>query len=148
MKRSNLLADDIWADQWFGAGVRAAVPAPGAAAGTRFVDEGEPLPLATDAASPASVSAGSPKPVASIAQLADYLVNGFWQYAGSIAHHWASSTISFNISGLNSAEQFLALSALQAWSQVANISFVQTSDSANVTFTHNGTMQAVTSGSW
>jgi hypothetical protein len=73
---------------------------------------------------------------------------GFWQYNNTVAHHLASKPITFNISGLNSTEQFLALSALQAWSEVANISFVQTSGSANITFTHNGTMQAYTSGSW
>ena len=88
------------------------------------------------------------KPVASIATLADYLVNGFWQYNNTIAHHWASNTITYNITGLNSAEQFLAQSAMQAWSEVANITFVQTSGSANITFSHNGTMQAYASGSW
>ena len=86
--------------------------------------------------------------MASIATLADYLVNGFWQYNSAIAHHWASNTITYNITGLNSAEQFLALTALQAWSEVANITFVQTSGAANITFTHNGTMQAYTSASW
>ena len=64
------------------------------------------------------VSAG--KPVASIATLADYLVNGFWQYNSTLAHHWASNTITYNITGLNAAEQFLAQSALQAWHEVAN----------------------------
>ena len=49
---------------------------------------------------------------------------------------------------LNAAEQFLAQSAMQAWSEVANITFVQTSGSANITFSHNGTMQAYASGSW
>ena len=59
-----------------------------------------------------------------------------------IAHHWASNTITYNITGLNAAEQFLAQSALQAWHEVANITFVQTSGAANITFNHNGTMQA------
>ena len=84
----------------------------------------------------------------SIATLADYLVNGFWQYNSTIAHHWASNTITYNITGLNSAEQFLAQSALQAWHEVANITFVQTSGAANITFTHNGTMQAYTNAAW
>ena len=93
-------------------------------------------------------STSAAKPVASIATLADYLVNGFWQYNSTIAHHWASNTITYNITGLNSAEQFLAQTAMQAWSEVANITFVQTSGAANITFTHNGTMQAYASGSW
>lgn len=82
------------------------------------------------------------KPTGTIAQLADYLLNGFWQYAGEIAHHWPTNTISYNITGLNAAEQFLAQSALNAWHEVANITFVQTSGSADITFSHSGTLNA------
>ena len=106
-----------------------------------MIDDGDPFPWRPRRVTTVVTSAA--KPVASIATLADYLVNGFWQYNSTIAHHWASNTITYNITGLNSAEQFLALSALQAWSEVANVNFVQTSGSANITFTHNGTMQAV-----
>ena len=59
----------------------------------------------------------------------------FPAYNSTPAHHWASNTISYNITGLNSAEQFLAQTAMQAWSEVANITFVQTSGAANITFT-------------
>lgn len=45
-------------------------------------------------AQPASVRGGA-KTVATIAQLADYLVNGFWQYSGTIAHHFPSNTITY-----------------------------------------------------
>jgi serralysin len=110
------------------------------------VDDGDPFPLAAETVTTITTSAA--KPVASIATLADYLINGFWQYNSALAHHWASNTITYNINGLNSSEQFLALSALQAWSEVANVSFVQTTGSANITFTHTGTMQAVTTASW
>ncbi len=110
-------------------------------------EHGDTFPLA-DASGSLSLVVAAPKPVASIATLADYLVNGFWQYNSTIAHHWASNTITYNITGLNSSEQFLALTAMQAWSEVANISFVQTTGAANITFTHNGTMQAYASGSW
>ena len=37
---------------------------------------------------------------------------------------------------------------MQAWSEVANITFVQTSGSANITFSNTGTMQAYASGCW
>jgi len=47
------------------------------------------------AASGGLTQSGASKPVASIPQLADYLMNGFWQFSGEIAHHWASSTISY-----------------------------------------------------
>ena len=155
MKKNLFLSDDIRAAAWldtFG-GVTAPVGgiAPSNMIGHDNADGGRRRPLSAGgrtAAGSVDVSAASAKPVASIAQLADYLVNGFWQYNSTIAHHWASNTITYNITGLNSAEQFLAQSALQAWSEVANITFVQTSGAANITFTHNGTMQAYTSGSW
>ena len=112
-----------------------------------FADDGDPFPLAI-ASSGSTTSASSAKPVATIPQLADYLVNGFWQYNSTIAHHWSSNTVSFNINGLNASEQLLALSALQAWHEVANINFIQTSAGANITFNHSGTMTAFTSANW
>jgi len=87
-------------------------------------------------------SGGAAKPVATVAQLADYLLNGFWTYNNTIAHHWSISTISYNISGLTSAEQLLAQSALNAWHGIANLTFVQTAGSANITFNHNGSLTA------
>jgi serralysin len=114
-----------------------------------FSDGGpeDSFPLAAGGAG-GSISVSAAKPVATIAQLADYLVNGFWAYNSALSHHFASNTITYNISGLNAAEQFLAQSALAAWHDVANINFVQTSGSANITFTHNGTMTAYASASW
>ena len=105
------------------------------------------FPQATFAGGTTSQS-GAAKPVATIPQLADYLVNGFWQFNGEIAHHWGSSTISYNITGLNAAEQFLAQSALEAWHEVTNLNFVLTSGAANITFNHNGTMTAFESDSY
>ena len=95
-----------------------------------------------DASSAAPLAANAAKPVATIPQLADYLVNGFWQYNGEIAHHWASTTITYNINGLTTAEKFLAQSALNAWHEVTNLTFVQTTGAANITFNHNGSMTA------
>jgi serralysin len=147
MKKNGLLSDDIWVFQAPDAGIGTAMFPAGAAHDTVFRDDGDSFPVAS-ASSGLDLVLSAPKPVASIATLADYLVNGFWQYNSTIAHHFASSTITYNITGLNAAEQFLAQSALQAWSEVCNISFVQTSGTANITFNHNGTMQAYTSGSW
>ncbi|WP_407151416.1 M10 family metallopeptidase C-terminal domain-containing protein [Bradyrhizobium sp. ORS 86] len=132
-------------DDWDGA----ALPASTAIAGGPALlgDPGDQYPLAANAAA-APTNASSAKPVATIAQLADYLVNGFWAYNNTIAHHWASNTITFNINGLNAAEQTLALSALEAWHEVANVTFVQTSSSANITFVDTGSMAAVTNAVW
>jgi len=113
---------------------------------SKLSDPGETLPLAAGGSS--SLSAGSSSPVASIATLANWLVSGFWTNQGALPHHWASNTITYNLGNLNAQEQALALSALTAWSQVANINFVQVSSGANINFNHNGTMQAVTSASW
>ena len=147
MKKNDLLSDDIWTFAAPDAGSGAPVPSRESVNETLFVDDdGDPFPLAADVVG--SIVTSAAKPVASIATLADYLVNGFWQYNSALAHHWASNTISYNINALNAAEKFLAQSALQAWSEVANITFVQTSGTANITFTNSGSMQAYASGSW
>jgi len=119
-------------------------------AATAAADDDDSYPQANpaEASTVTTVDASAVKPVATIAQLADYLVNGFWQYNNTIAHHWASQTISYNIDGLNSAEQFLAQSALNAWHEVANVNFVAVSGGANITFNHNGTMTASTNAGW
>ena len=49
---------------------------------------------------------------------------------------------------MNANEQMLAQSALNAWHEVANLNFVQTSGAANITFTHNGTMTAYASDNY
>jgi serralysin len=154
MRKSYSLSDDFGMpppfEDWVKAPLPTTFPAPvgGVIAQPDLLgDDGDPFQLATNAGSGSS-SAGSASPVGSIAQLADYLVNGFWAYNSTIAHHWSSNTISYNISGLNAAEQFLAQSALEAWHEVANVTFVQTSGAANITFNHNGSMTAFTSANW
>src|SRR5881397_2201575 len=92
------------------AGNGVTIPAHDPAGDGLAIDLGDPFPLAAETVTTISTSAA--KPVASIATLADYLVNGFWQYNNAIAHHWASNTITYTINGLNSSEQFLALTAL------------------------------------
>ncbi|MBR0756673.1 M10 family metallopeptidase C-terminal domain-containing protein [Bradyrhizobium jicamae] len=151
MRKSNFPSDDFAslsaADNWSDATLRT-MSAGGAV--KIISDDGDAFPLAgsTSASSSAATSASSAKPVGTIPQLADYLVNGFWAYNNTSAHHWGSNTITFNINGLNAAEQALALSALQAWHEVANVTFVQTSGSANITFIDTGTMTAVTNANW
>src|SRR5215467_2781601 len=75
-------------------------------------------------------SASAGQPVGTIAQLADYLVNGYWQFNGTVAHHFASNTITYNLGNLTATEQSLAVAALNLWHDVANITFVQTTRSA------------------
>jgi serralysin len=82
-----------------------------------------------------------------ITQLSGYLVNGYWAWQGTNAHHWGSNTITYNLGNLTASEQTLALSALNAWHEVANIKFFQ-SASANIKFNHNGSQTAVTNANW
>jgi serralysin len=153
MRKYYSLSDDFGVlpslEDWLSAPSPSASPASASTviAQPDFADDGDPFQLATNASS-VSVSAGGAKPVGSIAQLADYLVNGFWAYNSTIAHHWSSNTVTYNISGLNAAEQFLAQSALEAWHEVANVTFVQTAGAANITFNHSGSMTAFTSANW
>ena len=93
-----------------------------------------------------TVNAG--QPVGTITQLADYLVNGYWQAGGQTPHHWSNNTITYNLGNLTASEQALATSALNLWHEVANLNFVLTTGSANITFNHDGTMTASTGGSW
>src|SRR5262249_9469580 len=73
-----------------------------------------------------------------VPQLAGYLVSGFWTgFENTIAHHWASNTITYNLGDLNSLEASDALNALGLWSSVANLTFVQTSTSPNISFNHD-----------
>ncbi len=74
------------------------------------------------------------KPTYTTSQIADYLNNGYWNYAGAQPHHFTTHTITFNIDALNAAEQQLALFALSAWQNVANLTFVRTSGSALISF--------------
>jgi len=105
-------------------------------------------PSTVDASNAGSLGANAAMQVAAIPTLANYLINGFWQYNGTIAHHWASSTITYNINGLNAAERLLAQSALNAWHEVTNLTFVQTTGAANITYTHNGSMTAYETDSY
>ena len=74
-----------------------------------------------------------------IEQLADYLINGYWTgFTGSPAHHWASHTITYNFGNLNALEASNAKAALDLWSSIANVTFVQTNTSPNISFNHNG----------
>jgi serralysin len=83
-------------------------------------------------------------PFADIPTMANYLINGYWSYVGETSRHWASHNITVNISGLSASEQGLAMSALSLWQDVANLSFTYTTGPANITFNHNGSMQAFT----
>jgi len=107
-----------------------------------------PQASASAASYAGSSSASNVGAAASIATLANYLVKGFWQYNNTIAHYWGSTAITYNINALNAAEKFLAQSALNAWHEVTNVTFVQTTGAANITYNHNGSMTAYETDSY
>jgi serralysin len=69
--------------------------------------------------------------VYSLQQIADFLTEGYW--GGSISH-FSSSTVSYNLTGLTAPAQTLCRLALQSWEDVCNLTFVETTSSANITF--------------
>jgi hypothetical protein len=72
-------------------------------------------------------------PAVTVADVADYLTHTYWEVNGATARHWGSSTISFNVAGLEPERAALARTAFQLWSDVANLTFVETIGGANIT---------------
>jgi serralysin len=71
-------------------------------------------------------------PVVAVSDVADYLTNTYWEINGGAARHWGSSTVSFNVAGLEPERAALARIAFQLWADVANLSFVETGGTANI----------------
>src|SRR5882724_9016272 len=88
-------------------------------------------------------------PVVSVSDIADYLTNSYWEVNGSIAHHWNVSTISYNVTGLSAARADLARAAFQLWSEVANLTFVETTGTGQITLddTQSGAFSSSNYGS-
>lgn len=57
--------------------------------------------------------------------IVDYMVNGYWQWSGAKAHHFPSTTVTFNVEGLTAARMPLALSALDAWHNAIGLNFIR-----------------------
>jgi serralysin len=76
-------------------------------------------------------------PVVSVGDVADFLTNTYWELNGGRERHWGSSTVSFNVDALEPERAALARIAFQVWSDVANLTFVETHGTANITFDDN-----------
>jgi Ca2+-binding RTX toxin-like protein len=104
-----------------------------------------------------SVQPYTPPPVWNYDQIANQLVNGYWNaQGGDVAHHWAvtqGGTITVNYSTLTAAEQTLAIAALQEWTDIIGVTFTPVSTGGQIVFSDaedasaNGPV-AQTSGSW
>jgi serralysin len=73
-------------------------------------------------------------PSYSTGEIAAYLVQGYWMETGQSKHAFNTNQISVNLDGLTYEGQTLARAALNVWSGVSNLNFVQTSGSAHITF--------------
>jgi serralysin len=84
-----------------------------------------------------SVGPYTPPPVFDYDQIADQLINGYWESVGGSARHFNVSeggTITVNLTGLTSAGQYLARHALELWSDSLGIRFQETTGTAQITF--------------
>ena len=85
-----------------------------------------------------SVQPYSPPPLWTNDQIANQLVNGYWNAEGANGHHFNVSpggTITVNYSTLTSAEQALAIAALGEWSDIIGVTFTPTtSTNAQIVF--------------
>lgn len=100
-----------------------------------------------------TVEVDTPPEPATLNQLADYLVNGYWQDTGRSARSFdtsGSNQITYDISGLTAEGQQLALWAMEAWELMADIEFVEVNSGADITFDDEASgayAQTFTSGS-
>ncbi len=81
-------------------------------------------------------------PAYTIDQIATYLIDGGVPGSG---FHFATTSITFNVQGLTVAEQSLARLALQVWDEVGSFTFVETTQTAQISFTDAGSNIAQTS---
>ena len=114
----------------------------GSQAGSLTLHHGPVSPPGPEPMAPAFASFGT------TTQLASYLTDGFWQSRGETGHHWASQTISVNIVDLTPEEQALAVSALNAWHDVCNVSFVFTTSAADITYVNDNSRSAYCDARW
>ena len=83
-----------------------------------------------------SVQPGTLPPLANLDTLAAYLTTGYW---GGDSHHFAvtqGGTITVNISTLNAAEQNLARTALQEWTDIIGVTFKEVTTGGQIVFDH------------
>jgi serralysin len=84
-----------------------------------------------------SVSAYTPPPLATVQQVADQLVSGYWS---GDSHHFEVSqggTITVNITALTAAGQNLARAALATWTDIIGVKFTEVLTGGQITFDDN-----------
>ncbi len=80
---------------------------------------------------------GDERPKANYDQIADYLTDGYWEWAGGSRYAFdvaPGGTLTADITGLTAAGQQLARWALEAWTNVTGINFRFVEGDADITF--------------
>ena len=80
-------------------------------------------------------------------QIADQLTTGYWGGYQRSFNVGADNAITYNLSALDATYAGFARQALQTWSDIIGIQFVETTGSGEITFTQNGSMEAWSSSS-
>ncbi|EBA14592.1 Neutral zinc metallopeptidase, partial [Roseobacter sp. SK209-2-6] len=125
-----------------GPGLDSAMSFNATSTGTYYVAAGGYSDARSGTYSMAVTSSGSTPPTpggsgASLDDLANFLTHGYWGGSSRSFNTSGSNQITVNISGLTAAGQQLARWAFEAWEAVANIDFVETLGSAQITFDDN-----------
>lgn len=103
------------------------------ASGTYFIDVGA-YDDAESGAYQLSVNLYTPPPVGTVDQFADYLASGYW-YGES--HHFAvaqGGSLTVNLLGISAEAQGYAREALNLWSDIIGVRFVETTGQAQLRF--------------
>ena len=82
-------------------------------------------------------SGGDEPPKVNYDQIADYLTDGYWEWAGGSRHAFdvaPGGTLTADITGLTAEGQQLARWALEAWTNVTGINFRFVESDADITF--------------
>ena len=93
------------------------------------------------------VSTYTPPPLATVDQLADQLVNGYW---GGDNHHFdvaQGGTINVNLTGITAPAQTLARAALELWSDIIGVTFHEVTTGGQIIF-NDDDMGAYTNANW
>jgi hypothetical protein len=119
--------------------------------GTYYIDVGAYADQTTGTYT-VSVQPYNLPPVATIDQIADQLVSGFW---GGTSHHFnvtQGGTITVNISTLTAAEQNIARTALSEWTDIIGVKFAEVTTGGQIVFDNTedtpGTPVAATDASY
>jgi serralysin len=86
-----------------------------------------------------------PKPVYTIAEIADQLVNGYWNNSGSVWRAFnvgVDNALTVNLAALDATYADMARRALQTWSDITGVQFIETTGTAEIRFDDTGTQSA------